>query len=291
VGGHERERDVAKMGMENPRLKWRRSTAGQRGDWVLDESGFRREGPDGASGGKGWDFSAWREFSALAVLSGGLAVASIPLLWWPWRVWLRGILALAAVALIALGLAALLSISESVVGLRGRPFAIAGIVVGVALLLRIPFIPTPEERLLSYIPASIRSTCHPADNPRLTYPGLRGVRAVVYCEADEFLGLSFWLFESEETMYEAYTNGRPPYYEGRPVGKDCSSPLRFQWAGPRAIAEQTYVVDGEERGMLFCGESGITWTDNQYLILGDAQGFDLTTLYQWWQDLQAGRIR
>ncbi len=270
------------MGVEDPRLKGHRGTgaSGERDGWVLDESGFRREGPDWASGGRE------RELSAFAFLAAGLALVSIPLLWWPWRVWLRGFLALAAVALIALGVAALLNISESVVRLRGRPLAIVGIVVGVALLARIPFIPTPEERLLSYIPASIRSTCRPVDYGWLPLMRAEGERAAVDCQSDEPLGLSFRLFESAETMYEAYINSGPPFYEGQPVGKDCRSPLRFQWAGPRAVAEQAYAVDGEERGMLFCGESGITWTDNQYLILGVAQGGDLTTLYQWWQDLQ-----
>jgi hypothetical protein len=278
--------DVAKMGMEDPRLKSHRGTgvSGQRGGWVLDESRFRREGPDWASGGRG------RELSALAFLAAGLAVVSIPLLWWPWRVWLRGFLALAAVALIALGLAALFAISESVVGLRGRPFAIAGIVVGVALLARIPFIPTSEERLLSYVRASIHLTCRPYLDYGWFLPRTPGELAAVSCEADGLLFLSFQLFESEETMYEAY-NDRPSYYEGRPVGTDCGSPLRFRYAGPRAMAEQEYAVDGEERGKLFCGESSVTWTDNQYMVLGEAQGGDLPSLYQWWQDLQAGRLR
>jgi hypothetical protein len=120
------------MGMENPRLQGRRGTAGKRGDWVLDESGFRREGPDEASGGRGWDFSAWREFSALAVLSAGPGVLSFSLVWWVWPLWPVFLLALSA---IALGIGALFVISLPGRELRGKGFAIAGILAGVGTLI------------------------------------------------------------------------------------------------------------------------------------------------------------
>jgi len=123
-----------KMGMENPRLKGRQGTgvSGQRDDWVLDESGFRREGPDGASGGKGWDFSAWREFSALAVLSAGLGVLSFSLVWWVWPLWPAFLLALSA---IGLGIGAAFVIGLPGKALRGGVFALAGIMAGVGTLI------------------------------------------------------------------------------------------------------------------------------------------------------------
>ncbi len=279
--------ELAKMGVEGASLKPHRGTdvSRQHEVWVLDASGFRRSDPDGAGGARE------QELSELALLAAGLALVSIPLLWWPWRVWLRGLLALTAVVLIALGIAALRNISESVGGLHGRVFALAGIVVGVALLFRAAFALAPMRMLLSNIPATIRSTCEPA--PRLAFPGA-GWRAAVYCQADGLDHLDFSLYESEETMNEAYNDHRPSYLEDHPVGTDCGSPLAFRYAGPRAAAEQAYVVDREERGMLFC-EGGtfpsIAWTDNANLVLGYAQGGPLTGLYQWWQDFQTGRIK
>jgi hypothetical protein len=122
------------MGMENPRLKGCRSTgvSGRLDDWVLDESGFRREAPGGASEGTGWDFPAWREFSALAALSAGAGILSFSLVWWVWPLWPAFLLALSA---IGLGIGAAFVIRMPGKQLRGGLVALAGIMAGVGTLV------------------------------------------------------------------------------------------------------------------------------------------------------------
>ena len=60
------------------------------------------------------------------------------------------------------------------------------------------------------------------------------------------------------------------------------------------LPEIEYLVDGAVRGMVYCAELfealSIMWTDDRILVLGAAQGRDLTRLNQWWQDFVAGRI-
>ncbi len=124
------------MGVENSRLKGHRDidVSGQGSGWALDESGFRRVGPDGTSGGKGWDFFAWRDFSGLAIASAGLGVLSFSLVWWVWPLWPVFLLALSS---ISLGIGGMLVINLPGRELRGSVLAIVGIMAGVGTVIRV----------------------------------------------------------------------------------------------------------------------------------------------------------
>lgn len=134
--------------------------------------------------------------------------------------------------------------------------------------------PSPEEEhLLSHIPEEFRDECGETDF------GVVGI-ATIGCgieAAGGNISITYNEFETEEEMYESYENNLEFLRLERDTGA-CT-----EWPG-----EEPYQIGGEEAGRVGCAELGsaliITWTDDELLIKGYAEGFgvDREEFTQWW---------
>ena len=159
---------------------------------------------------------------------------------------------------------------------------------------------SPEGRLLAHIPESIRETCEAEYTDFLNgwhFVAVEGHPEAIagfFCHwkgGPEGISLSYLLFDSKAWMDDNYWK----LVYGVPKGNDCLIDK---------IVEYEYSRGGEKAGRVYCnrdysffggdGEPHIIWTDDEALVLTDAStcfGCPVSQpLYQWWQDLQAGRI-
>lgn len=175
------------------------------------------------------------------------------------------------------------------------------LIVGSVLVPRLVNRYSPGGKLLAHIPESIRETCR-AEYTDEFVSGFHFVAvdghpmaiAGFFCHwkgGPEGFSLTYLLFDRKAWMVIDY---RKLAY-GAPKGDDCLI---------EKIVQYEYSRGGQKSGLVYCnrdynvfgedGEPHIIWTDDEALVLTDASacfGCDSQPLYQWWQDLQAGRVR
>ena len=201
---------------------------------------------------------------------------------------------------------------------RTRPWLIGGAAVGVlvaaVLVARIlvdgwvaPYSPD-QQRLLSHISPSIRGTCvsevegftgqctfAACITERIRADAYPGAVAGFFCDWDsadryDHVRLTYVLFDDPKSLYLSYEG-----VLGVAKGDDCATDT---------AAEYPYFRHGKGVGRIHCYFGSplaqIWWTDDRQLLLGGAEWrqkwrpnapAESFNLYQWWQDLQAGRIR